>query len=403
MNHRAGYLYLAGLVSFVAPTGIQTVLFPWLVVVLLQETPERLGLAQMSLQAPIMLLIITGGIFADRFNRANILSICHLLAAVPPLLLSVVIAHDGLSYGHLITYGLSIGLVTAFVQPARDGMLSELAGTGLQRAVTLVMGLSFGGQLIGFIAGGMADSVGAVSLLQLQAVVIASGALVSFPLSRAAGEKRKAPPQAKHDTGFWVGLKLVRESLVMRPVILLVFSMSFMYGGAYAVLVPLMARDVFSSGAEELAQCFIAFVLGTVAMTLILVSRTEIKRPMNAMLHGLVVGGACLLFGSLASEFIWFLVAIFAWGMCGTIPMSMSRSIIQSAAPADYRARVLAVYSLANLGGMPLGAACWGFIASYRGSQETMWIVAGTMTFIVLLYRGLRARQGLPELHSSVG
>ena len=48
MNHRAGYLYLAGLVSFVAPTGIQTVLFPWLVVVLLQETPERLGLAQMS-------------------------------------------------------------------------------------------------------------------------------------------------------------------------------------------------------------------------------------------------------------------------------------------------------------------------------------------------------------------
>ena len=43
MNHRAGYLYLAGLVSFVAPTGIQTVLFPWLVVVLLQETPERLA------------------------------------------------------------------------------------------------------------------------------------------------------------------------------------------------------------------------------------------------------------------------------------------------------------------------------------------------------------------------
>ena len=107
--------------------------------------------------------------------------------------------------------------------------------------------------------------------------------------------------------------------------------------------------------------------------------------------------------GSLASEFIWFLVAIFAWGMCGTIPMSMSRSIIQSAAPADYRARVLAVYSLANLGGMPLGAACWGFIAGYRESQEMMWIVAGTMTFIVLLYRGLRARQGLPELHSRVG
>lgn len=402
MNHKAGYLYLAGLVSFVAPTGIQTVLFPWLVMVLLQETPERLGLAQMSLQAPIMFLIIAGGIFADRFNRAHILSICHLLAALPPLMLSVVIAGDGLSYGHLIAYGIAIGLLTAFVQPARDGMLSELAGTGLQRAVTLVMGLSFGGQLIGFIAGGMADSVGPVSLLQLQAVIIASGAFVLYPLSRVSAREEPVP-QTAHDAGFWVGFRLVRESFVMRPVTLFVFLMSFMYGGAYAVLVPLMARDVFSGGAEELAQCFIAFVLGTVTMTLILVSRPEIKRPMNAMLHGLVVGGACLVFGSLASDLIWFLVAIFAWGMCGTIPMSMSRSIIQSAAPDDYRARVLAVYSLANMGGMPLGAAYWGFIAGYWGPQETMWIVAGTMASIVLLYRGLRARQGPPELQSSVG
>lgn len=402
MNHKAGYLYLAGLVSFVAPTGIQTVLFPWLVMVLLQETPERLGLAQMSLQAPIMFLIIAGGIFADRFNRAHILSICHLLAALPPLMLSVVIAGDGLSYGHLIAYGIAIGLLTAFVQPARDGMLSELAGTGLQRAVTLVMGLSFGGQLIGFIAGGMADSIGPVSLLQLQAVIIASGAFVLYPLSRVSAREEPVP-QTAHDAGFWVGFRLVRESFVMRPVTLFVFLMSFMYGGAYAVLVPLMARDVFSGGAEELAQCFIAFVLGTVTMTLILVSRPEIKRPMNAMLHGLVVGGACLVFGSLASDLIWFLVAIFAWGMCGTIPMSMSRSIIQSAAPDDYRARVLAVYSLANMGGMPLGAAYWGFIAGYWGPQETMWIVAGTMASIVLLYRGLRARQGPPELQSSVG
>ena len=109
------------------------------------------------------------------------------------------------------------------------------------------------------------------------------------------------------------------------------------------------------------------------------------------------------MFGSLASDLIWFLVAIFAWGMCGTIPMSMSRSIIQSAAPGDYRARVLAVYSLANLGGMPLGAAYWGFIAGYWGPQETMWIVAGTMASIVMLYRGLRARQGPPELQSSTG
>ena len=83
-------------------------------------------------------------------------------------------------------------------------MLSELAGTGLRRAVTLVMGLSFGGQLIGFIAGGMADSVGPVSLLQLQAVIIASGAFVLYPLSRVSAREELvlARPRTTQDLGW---------------------------------------------------------------------------------------------------------------------------------------------------------------------------------------------------------
>ena len=36
-------------------------------------------------------------------------------------------------------------------------------------------------------------------------------------------------------------------------------------------------KDVFAGGAEELAQCFIAFVLGTVTMTLILVQDLKLK------------------------------------------------------------------------------------------------------------------------------
>ncbi|MGA1103836.1 MAG: MFS transporter, partial [Pseudomonadales bacterium] len=109
MNHKSGYFYLAGVLSFVAPTGIQTVLFPWLLVVVLHESPERLGLAQMSLQAPIMLLIIAGGILADRVNRAHIIAACHLLAAIPPLMLSMAIARGELTYTHLIFYALAIG------------------------------------------------------------------------------------------------------------------------------------------------------------------------------------------------------------------------------------------------------------------------------------------------------
>ncbi|MFN9928334.1 MAG: hypothetical protein ACK53I_15500, partial [Phenylobacterium sp.] len=46
--------------------GVQMVLFPYLVRVVLHEGPIQLGIAQMSLQLPTTLLILIGGCVADR-------------------------------------------------------------------------------------------------------------------------------------------------------------------------------------------------------------------------------------------------------------------------------------------------------------------------------------------------
>ena len=48
MNFRR---YLAGMASWFASFGMQVILFPWLVAVVLRQPPGRVGLAQMSLTA----------------------------------------------------------------------------------------------------------------------------------------------------------------------------------------------------------------------------------------------------------------------------------------------------------------------------------------------------------------
>ena len=324
------------LICFVAPLGIQTVLLPWLIVVEMQETGARLGLAQFALQLPAIVLILAGGLLADRFDRAKILWACHGLAALPALMLAYVIYRQAMSFQMVVIYALAMGCVTAFAQPARDGMLNQIASDDLQKGVTIAMGLTFGGQVIGFLMGGAAESVGAVSLLITQAIVMAAGMFFAFklmPMSRLAGETAVSSAPSGAGRAILEGLRLVFTSNLMRPVIFLVFCMSLLYGGAYMVLVPVVAREVYGAGAAEIAQCFVAFVGGTILVTGLLVKIGGLSNPLMGFQLALLGGGLCLILASMVNQFEYFLGALALWGMCGAVAMSMSRTLIQQAAP----------------------------------------------------------------------
>ncbi|MBT3463133.1 MAG: MFS transporter [Gammaproteobacteria bacterium] len=395
MNSSNSYLwYMLCLICFVAPLGIQTVLLPWLIVVEMQESGARLGLAQFALQLPAILLILAGGLLADRFDRAKILWVCHGLAALPALLLAYVIYSQALSFQMVVVYALAMGSVTAFAQPARDGMLNQIASDDLQKGVTIAMGLTFGGQVIGFLMGGAAESVGAVSLLIIQAIVMAFGMFFAFklmPMSRLAGETAALSASSGAGSAILEGLRLVFTSNLMRPVIFLVFCMSLFYGGAYMVLVPVVAREVYGAGAAEIAQCFVAFVGGTILVTGLLVKVGGLSNPLMALQLALLGGGLCLILASMVNQFEYFLGALALWGMCGAVAMSMSRTLIQQAAPEAYRSRVLAIFSLANMGGMPLGAVLLGALSVSMGGEFALWVAAASMAGVLLMFRVIRA------------
>ena len=77
-----GYgLYLGGLGSWFSAWGMQAVLFSWLVVGVLRETPERVGVAQFALVAPSLLLLLAGGVTADRVDRRRLLALLHVSGA----------------------------------------------------------------------------------------------------------------------------------------------------------------------------------------------------------------------------------------------------------------------------------------------------------------------------------
>ena len=164
---------------------MQNIVFSWLVTVVLHEPPARVGVAQMSLMAPSIFLMLLGGAVADRADCRRLLVRGHLVAALPPLLLGVAIARGGLTYVALIAYALAVGTVGAFVMPARDAMLTHVAAGGLGRAVAVMTATQFAAQLIGIAVGGGAGTIGAPALLFLQAALLASGGVAALRLPAA--------------------------------------------------------------------------------------------------------------------------------------------------------------------------------------------------------------------------
>jgi len=63
-----------------------------------------------------------------------------------------------------------------------------------------------------------------------------------------------------------------------------------------------------------------------------------------------------------------FYVLVYLWGMCEGIRMTMARSIVQEACPESHRARLMSVYSLGMMGGMPLGSLVLGWCVEHLGA-----------------------------------
>ncbi len=65
--------------------------------------------------------------------------------------------------------------------------------------------------------------------------------------------------------------------------------------------------------------------------------------------------------------------------------MTMGRTIVQLAAPASHRARVLALYQLGFSGGAPIGSLIMGFLVGWLGIHTAVLVPSATMICILIL------------------
>ena len=383
--------YLASVATFMVPAGIQMVLLPYLLAIELKQPAERFGVTQMIGQLPILLFLLFGGWLADRIDPRRLLMVIQSAAIGMPLALAICLWRGQLSEGWLMLYALAWGLSTAFAMPARDGLLRRVAGSDVQRMVTLAMGMQFGALMLGQGLGGRAAQWGSIGILLVQCAVLAAGIFATSRLPPSAAAPAPGNPGPLRQSlwrEFASGLSLIFSDPPMRATLLLTLGMGiFFIGGAYVVLLPLAIRDLYAGGAQDLASGYIAFGIGSLISIVVLTRRGGTATPGRALAGALLLGCGVLAALALAPPQSLFYACVFVWGMCGGVAMAMSRTILQERAPATHQARVMAALALATLGGGPLGSLLMGLAVGALGARVAVLLpVAGVaLTTVAVL------------------
>jgi MFS family permease len=372
--------YLLGTASWFTAFGIQGVMFAWLVTMVLRESPEMVGLAQMTLLLPGTLLMLIGGTYADRFGGRRIVIGAQSLAACAPLLLLVLIWSDMLTYASMLVYAVFMGCATAFVTPARDGLLNEIAEGRVQRAVMLASMIQFGGQMIGFTLAAGADLVGPLVVLGAQSLCLALGVLAFVLIPR--------PHEGRHVrtgrllTSLAEGARTVFSSASMRLILVQNVAMAIFFMGSYVVAMPLLVREVFDGTARDLAFTNGSNSLGLVLSIVLMLRLGDVTRQGRALVLSQLAGGLMLIAAALMTSFALYVLMLFIWGACGGIAMTMARTIMQEQAPDAQRSRVMSFYALSFMGAGPLGALFTGFMVELLGPQHAL-VLSGSLMAVV--------------------
>ena len=379
-------LYLVATGSWFTAFGLQNVVFAWLVTIVLHERAELVGLAQTALLAPGMLLILIAGALADRVGPDRQALYAQIGGALVPWILIGALAMGWLSYGVMVLYAIVMGVIQAFITPARDGLLNHVAGTKVQQTVLMTSLTQFGCQIFGYTVAGYADRVGAEVILMVQSAIGVVG-VVAFVAIRRADLVEKTNVRHSVWSGVASGAITVWSSAVMRVVVVQNVAMACFFMGCFIVCFPLVVREVFQGSSSDLSWLNSFNSLGLVTTILIMLRVGYVRRPGRAVLLYQGLGAVVLAAAGLMENFVLFVAAVFVWGLCGGVAMPMSRTLMQELAPPEQRARVMSFYAFSFMGAGPLGTLLCGYLAGAYGPQMAIVLCGSAMLLVVAVIR----------------
>jgi len=375
LQHRNYRLFFAGQSVSLVGTWVTRIATSWLVY-RLTGSELLLGLTGFAGQIPLLLLAPFAGVLADRWNRHRILVITQILSALQSLALAGLALSGRITVTHVILLQIAQGIINSFDTPARQAFVVEMVDdrADLPNAIALnssmfnasrIIGPSIGGVIIAAVGEGWCFMIDAVSYV----AVIASLLAMRLPPRTVAREREHILTELRSGFGYAFGFAPVRE-------LLLNVSIVGIMGMPYAVLMPVFASKILHGGASTQGLLMTAVGAGALAGTFYLASRHSVVGLGKVIIASTLLLSAGLIAFAYSRTLLLSLALLPLVGAGMMLQAASTNTILQTIVDEEMRGRVMAFYSVAVLGTMPIGSLAAGAAAESIGAPRTIVIGA---------------------------
>jgi len=353
------------------------------------HNPLAVAMATLLQRLPWLMFGLYAGVVADRVSRRAIVITTGLVRALILLLLTAAILTRRVDTAVVLAALFLFGVNETFGDTTTTTLLPMLVDKrdlGIANARTFT-GVIVWHQLAGPPVGAALFAAGMAIPFVSETVCVLAGVLLISRVRLPAHLGRARTSRLLED--IREGWRWLCAHAAVRTLAITIFTFNVTFGAAWSVLV-LYARQRLGMNALGFGLITTAMAVGGLLGTASY-GWLERRVPLGVIMRGGLIIETLTHLALALTRQVWFALIVFTiFGGHAFIWGTTSTSIRQRAVPNEFQGRVSSIYLIGMVGGIVIGSALGGLVASVWGVTAPFWFAfAGSAVILALIWRSL--------------
>lgn len=347
--------------------------FGWFVLDGLDLGEREQGYVVFALGIPAVFLVLQAGAWADRLDPRRLLIVTQLASTVVLVGAAVLIAGGRATLTWVVVLALLAGATSSIGQPVRASLVPAIVGkdhlfgaiaiNALAMTASMVLGPVLAqvvGRRFGF------DGAFWFMALLLGASLVFLRRLEVPPREEPVGPKRSIVADTIE------AVRHVAGDRSLRTLFLLLSVAGVTVNPAVMVTLQAFVKDELGRDSGDAAPLFALMGVGLAISSVIVMRKGDMANKGAAFQRAMMLGATMTIVMGFTTEYVQLLPLVFIMGLAGGFYINMNQGLIQSNTPQPLMGRVMGLFTLVQVGFMPIGALVLGLIADAIGIGTTI-------------------------------